>query len=251
MSTLFDYIAQQHGDRQWGHILDAGTGAASMRWLRHLPAARLTAVTASDTMAKRVRDAVGALPDHARLVVGNWADETLLAGERFNVVLADYFVGAVDAFSAYQQDRLLHRLAGLCRDRFYLVGLEPYVLNKPSDEAGAIVWRIGRLRDAVLLLAGQQPYREYPEHWTRRHLEQAGLRIVDVRRFPIRYRARFIDGQLDMCDKRLPLIRDAALRAALGDQVRALREEAHEAEQRLGGLRHGFDYIITAEPAGR
>ncbi|MEQ9737155.1 MAG: hypothetical protein RLN67_08000, partial [Algiphilus sp.] len=189
--------------------------------------------------------------DQARLVVGNWNDETLLAGEQFDVVLADYFVGAIEAFSAYQQDRLLHRLARLCRDRFYLVGLEPYVLYKPSDEAGALVWRIGRLRDALLLLAGQQPYREYPEGWTRRHLEQAGLRNLDVRRFPIRYRARFIDGQLDMCDDRLPLIRDAALREALANQVRALREEAHEAEQRLGGLRHGFDYVITAESTVR
>lgn len=54
-----------------------------------------------------------------------------------------------------------------------------------------------------------------------------------------------------MCDDRPPLIRNAALRAALADQVKALRAEAHEAEQRLGGLRHGFDYVITAEPAAR
>lgn len=251
MSAIFDYIAQQQGDRPWGNILDAGTGVASMRWLRSLPSAGFTAVTASDGMARSVSEATGTLPDHARLIVGNWKDETLLAGQHFDVVLADYLVGAVEAFAAYEQDRLLRRLAGLCRERLYLVGLEPYVVNKPTDEAGELVWRIGRLRDAVLLLAGQQPYREHPARWTRRHLEQAGLRIVDIHRFPIRYRARFIDGQLGMCDKRLPLIRDAALRTALAGQVEALREEAHEAEQRLGGLRHGFDYVITAEPATR
>lgn len=113
-------------------------------------------------MAGEVAESTGPLPDHARIVVGNWNDERLLEGERFDVVLADYLVGTVEAFPPYAQDRQLHRLTGLCGDRFYLLGLEPYVVNKPSDETGELVWHIGRPRDAILLLAGHRPYREYP-----------------------------------------------------------------------------------------
>jgi hypothetical protein len=56
----------------------------------------ITAVTAAPEMAAQARRAVGpALRPHDRLLVGNWTDPDLLAGERFDTVIAENLLGAV------------------------------------------------------------------------------------------------------------------------------------------------------------
>jgi len=230
-----------------GRVLDAGTGITSLRWLRTLPAEALTAVTGAGLMARRMRDTLGPSPEHERILTGNWADPTFLAGEFFDTVIADYLIGAIDGFAPYFQDEMIYRLRALTAGRLYLVGLEPYVLDRPSTPAGDMVFRIGRLRDVFLLLAGQKAYREFPLAWVEERLAQAGFEIIETKRFPIRYRARFVNAQLDMCIHRLHLVPDD-LRDSLKAHVEALRAQALALEARLGGLRHGFDYVVTAEP---
>jgi len=249
-STLFRYIEELHGDRPWGSVLDAGTGKKSLGWITGLATDRWTAVTASTTMAEQARAPVARIMRaDDRIIVGNWMDGGLLAGETYDVVLADYLLGAVDGFSPYWQDQMFHRLRPLVGGRLYITGLEPYVPYPPETEAGRVIWEIGRLRDACLLLAGERPYREFPADWVLRHMNAAGFRVIGGRHFPIRYRARFVNTQLDMCRARLRNFSDPALAQAMADRVERLRDHALALERREGGLRHGADYVIAAEPA--
>jgi hypothetical protein len=247
MSAIFDHIAALHGDKSWGSVLDAGTGINSLRWLRSLPANRLTAVTGAELMVRRIGETLGPSPAHERILAGNWADPDFLPNETFDVVLADYLIGAIDGFAPYFQDEMIERLRAACAGRLYLVGLEPYVLDKPASAEGEIVFHIGRLRDTFLLLSGQKTYREFPLAWVTRQLERWGFRMVDIRKFPIRYRARFVNAQLDMCANRLHLVPED-LRSALAAHVEDLRQRALRLEAKNEGLRLGFDYVVAAEP---
>src|SRR5690606_8319512 len=98
---------------------------------------RWTAVTASPRMMDSMRREVGErLRPQDRLLVGNWMDPQLLAGEVYDTVLADYLLGAVEGFAPYWQDRLFARLRPLVGGRLHLVGLEPYVCHFPTDPDG-------------------------------------------------------------------------------------------------------------------
>jgi hypothetical protein len=246
-SQLFEFIAGLH-EGPWGSVLDAGTGVNSASWLSGLPTERLTLVTASERHAAQVRRGQDPLRPADRLLIGDWADAAFLAGERFDTVVADYLVGAVDGFAPYFQQALFDRLAQLTRRRLYVVGLDPYVVVEPESRAGRLVWEIGRYRDACLLLAGEQPYREYPAEWVAEQLARVGFEVVEARRFPIRYRARFVDSQIDMALMRLAKVADRGLADALQARGEALRQAALEVAAQEGGLRHGHDYVIAAEP---
>lgn len=248
-NTLFDIVATLQGDVPWGRFLDAGTGRGSLSWLLKQDTEAWTAVTGASGMADSVRAlAEGRMRAQDRIVTGNWMDERLLEGERYDTVLADYLVGAIDGFAPYWQDRIFGRLRPLVGQRLYVIGLEPYVPYFPESAAGRMVCEIGRLRDACLLLAGERPYREYPADWVVRHLQQAGFRVLDMQRYGIRYGARFIDSQLDMCDQRLARLRDRSLAVSLSTHVAELRQRARALADAEGGLRHGHDYVIVAEP---
>lgn len=248
--TLYDRVAELHGHRPWGDVLDAGTGPASIRWLETLETNRWTAVTGSSQMQGKTLQAMTApLRAEDRLVVGNWMDSTLLAGEQFDVVLADYLLGAIEGFAPYWQDLLFARLRPLVKRRIYVIGLQPYIHGRPSGEPGRLINEIGRLRDACLLLAGDSPYREFPLDWTLRSLESAGFRPVDVQELPIKYGARFIESQLAMCNHAAGKLADRNLAMAILRHTADLQARALAASKRHGGLRHGTDYVVAAEPA--
>lgn len=248
-SALFAFIETLQGDAPLGRVLDAGTGTHSMKWLTGLPTDAWTAVTGAVAHAAQVRQLIGErMRVQDRLIVGNWADPSLLAKETFDTVLADYLLGAIEGFAPYFQTELLVRLRPLTRQRLYLTGVEPYVVARPADDAGQIVWEIGRFRDACLTLAGERHYREYPLDWVLLHLRRAGFEPVSARKFPIRYKARFVNGQIDMCRPRLDALEDRRLATAMiarGERLRA-RGLAHI--ETHGALRHGFDYVIAADP---
>lgn len=248
--SLYDHITALHGDKPWGAVLDAGTGRGSMRWLLGLATERWTAITGSPQMAETTRREIGERQrEQDRLIVGNWIDPDLLSGERYDVVLADYLIGAVEAFAPYWQDHMLERLRPLVGGRLYLIGLEPYVMNSADDEDGRLIAAIGKLRDACLLLGNGRPYREFPMEWTLRQLERAGYRTLDAQRIPIRYGERFVNSQLDMASQVLTGLRDRRLAVAMQAHIADLRTRCLVHVQREGGLRHGHDYIIVAEPA--
>ena len=125
-----------------------------------------------------------------RLLLGNWTDPDLLAGEQFDTVLADYLLGAIEGFAPYFQTELFARLRPLTLKRLYITGMEPYVVTeRPEEEAGAFIWEIGRYRDACLLLSGEKPYREYPLDWVLAQLPRSGFRPIASRKFPIGFKA--------------------------------------------------------------
>ena len=252
--ALFDTIERWQGALPWGRVLDAGTGEHSLRWIQGLETAAWTAVTGDPS---RERNLVQAHRESTRpadrIVTGNWSDELLLAEERFETVLADYLLGALDGFAPYHQDGLFRRLRRHVKGRLYVVGLGPYadgiVPGEGADsEAGRHILEIARLRDACILLAGHRCYREYPLEWVLRNLEQSGYRVLDATRVPIVYRARFINGQLDVCLRKLAYLVDQDVAAALRGHIGEVRNRALEACERLGGLRFGHDYVVAAEP---
>lgn len=248
-SSLFTHIEQLQGDRPWGSLLDAGTGVSSAKWILSLPTRRWTAVTAAKGHGDQVRETVGdRMRADDRLVLGNWLDPTLLRGEVHDTVIADYLVGAIEGFGPYFQESLFRRLRPLVGGRLYIVGLDPYVVGDAPTPAARLIREIGRLRDVCLLLADETPYREYPAEWVVDQAEQAGFKVLSARRFANRYRARWINSQLDMGLRRLGGLADRPLAGALANRIETVRAEAINLSEREGGLAHGFDYVIAAEP---
>jgi hypothetical protein len=241
---LFASVERLQGTTPWGRVLDAGTGEHSLRWLSERPTEALAAVTASESMARGLREKVPLRPQD-RLIIGNWTDPTLLVGETFDTVLADYLLGAVDGFAPYFQDQLFPRLRPLVRHRLYAIGLAPYP-DVAEDEGGALILELARLRDACILLAKHRCYREYPLDWTCRHLERAGFTVEDAWSTPIVYRERFITGQLRVCESKLAYLTDKALIAALRGQIESLRGRAMEHLRRNpDGIRFGADWVVV------
>lgn len=248
-SSLLKHIEKLQGDQSWGHVLDAGTGPKSLAWIATLASERWTAVTAQPSMVESTRQALIAPPRaHDRILVGNWADERVLPGERFDTVLLDYLIGAVDAFAPYFQEALLQQLAARTRGSLYVIGLEPYVPLVADEEVGAFIGDLGRLRDACQLLARDRPYREYPAQWVAAQLQRAGMTVTDTKYFRIRYRKPFLGGQLDLCRSRAGRFADPALAAAMLEHIEQLRIRGEALIDKYDGLSYGRDYVIRAVP---
>ena len=194
------------------------------------------------------RDFSARMRPHDRLIVGNWTDPGLLAGERFDVVLADYLLGAVDGFAPYFQDILFKRLRPHVRGKLYVVGLAPYP-DRAQTPGGEAILEIVRLRDACILLAGHRCYREYPLSWVRRSLENSGFEIDNALSLNIRYGARFINGQLDVCVRKLKYFQDPVMASAMHTHIESVRTKALALpEVEDGGIRFGEDYVVSARP---
>lgn len=254
--ALFDTIMRWQGDRPWGRVLDAGTGAHSLDWIRGLETSGWTAVTGDPARERSLLGRPGAAPRPVDAVVtGNWSDPLLLAGQRFDTVLADYLLGALDGFAPYHQDRLFGRLRRHVTGRLYVVGLGPYPDGiVPGDgaegEAGRRILEIARVRDACILLAGHRCYREYPLDWVVRNLGQHGFAVQEATTVPIVYRARFVNGQMDVCLRKLAFFEDQDVATAMRRHIGEVRARALDACARLGGLHFGHDYVVAAEPVG-
>lgn len=247
-SALFRHIERLQGDRPWGRFLDAGSGVNSALWSTDLAVTDWTGVTASTAHADQIRTRAPRAAAPGRLVIGDWVDPALLGGEVFDTVLADYLLGAVEGFAPYFQADLFARLRPLVGGILYVVGLDPYVVGPAPTPEARMVREIGRFRDSVLLLADEGPYREYPVEWTLATLERSGFRILNARRFPNRYRERWIDGQIDMAMRRLERMGPTPLARALAEHGEALRDRARAMCRAGDGLRAGADYVIAAEP---
>ncbi|MCH8536488.1 MAG: class I SAM-dependent methyltransferase [Alkalimonas sp.] len=249
ISALFRFIEQLQGDRPWGKMLDAGTGVKSLQWISTLETESWAAVTASERMAQQSRlDYPKPMRSDDRLVVGNWMDEKLLAGEQFDTVLLDYFIGAIDGFAPYWQDQVLPRIRQHLKPdgRLYITALEPYVPLYRNNEVDQFVTELGRLRDACLLLAQERPYREYPAEWTLRQLERSGYQVHSCKHFGIRYGERFLRSQLGMCRQRAQRFGNPALTQSMLQHVDAVQQRGEALLAKHGALASGHDYVISA-----
>ncbi len=239
-STLFTHIETLQAEAPWGRFLDAGTGVNSSLWSTALSTDRWVGVSGSSAHAGQVeREIGGRLRPDDRLIVGNWADDALLAGDTFDTVLADYLLGAIEGFAPYFQAQLFARLRPLVGHCLYVVG----PVTTPAEQ---MVRDIGRLRDTCLLLADETPYREYPAEWAINALNQAGFHVTHAKRFPNRYRPTWVDSQLDMGLRRLSKLEDRNLAQALTTRIEDLRARGQTLCRQENGLRAGADWVIRA-----
>lgn len=221
-----------------------------------------TAVTADEAMQRRVLDEARGLgvADRGDIIIGNWMQqgdedeegdntEALLGGRKFDTILADYLVGAIDGFSPYFQDRIFSRLRRHLAPggRMYVIGLQPVPDSVPGD--GDVFCKITKVRDACILLANHRCYREYPLDWIERHLESAGLRTVESKKYPIRYDHGTMLRQINVARSKLKLFPSKELATEMGKVLDGLERESLEATRRQEGgrLTLGFDYVVVAE----
>lgn len=278
--ALFGSIerSQQESGKPFGEFLDSGTGSHSLRWIASLVGddadadlsiSRFCAVTADETMRRNVQNETEKLgiEDKGEVVIGNWAEgfdleedgkrSTIIKGagrhlcrdEKYDTILCDYLIGAVDGFSPYYQDRIFPRLVTHLRPggRVYVVGLNP--IPDSVDGPADVFCRITKLRDACILLANNRCYREYPPDWIERHLKLAGLKVVSQKRFPIMYSFSTMLRQLNVARSKLGLFPSKSLAAEMRKLIDELEAEAKQAIEKspTGRIRLGFDYVIAAE----
>ncbi len=230
--ALFSWFEKVQGTIPWGDVLDAGTGDHSLGWLHTLSTRSLTGVTVEAWRENSLRR----IAPEARLVQGQWTDPALLWGQQFDVVVVDYVIGAIDGHAPYFQYEFLRRLRPHVRARLYLAGMTP----PPRD--GGLLDEICRLRDACILLAGHRCYREYPRELVISWLEAADFSVLDSSEHPNVLGARFVNGQLDVAKRKLPLFKDPVLAASMATHIEALRATALA----RGPQTWGSDYVIAA-----
>ena len=231
----------------WGDVLDAGTGVHSACWLVNQRHSAITAVTAAakGTYGYDTLQHVGASVD---VVLGNWRDPLLLKDREFDVVVADYLLGAVHQHWPFAADVVLDRLLRAVRAGGVLcvVGIEPYelVLNASADASDALVLDVEALGDAASALARRRSYRELPEAWVLRQIRLHGeFRVVASRRFPMALGAKYLDEQLEFAREEAKRIPDAGLRRAYLE--RAGKLQAHAASFR--GARRARNYAVVVQ----
>lgn len=232
MDSVLEHVRSIHrGD--WGRVLDAGTGQSSLEWVVSLGCEAWTAVTAEPARAEGLRRRLPLRPQD-RLLVGDWTDPTLLAEERFDVVLADYLFGSVDRYAPWFQLGLLRRLVALTGEVLYVVGLEPY-----PQEPG-LIQEVAALRDAVQLLLGRRPHREVPCDWLCERLREAGLEVEEPVRFENLYDQDFLEAELGAVEGLLPQLGVKGLEA----RVKELRAKGRRL-LRKGPMACSFDYLLV------
>jgi hypothetical protein len=271
------------GDIPFGRVLDAGTGLHSLRWLVTLQSVHsFVAITADEALRTTCQRELQALEydtDRGEIMVGNWFphastssmnssssriqnDTIHLEPESFDVILADYLIGAMDGFSPYHQDEIFDILAHYLKPggRLYVVGLQPIPDSVATedgchDASAEIVCKVRRIRDACILLAGHRCYREYPVYWVERQLtrhncstEDGTWTHLETRTFPILYRHETIVKQINVGRSKLRYM-EPQLAATMGKVLDDLEEESRIATGRAasGRIQLGFDYVVCAQ----
>jgi hypothetical protein len=243
---LFSTIEQWQGEFPWGSMLDAGTGEQSLEWITSLENTSWTAVTGDQYRAEGLKHQFNSrIRTQDSIITANWLNHETLANKSFDVVIADYLLGAIEGFSPYFQDQLFSRLKPHVGQFLYIIGMEP--LAKPSTEGEKLIKEIVDLRDACILLAGHKPYREYPRTWTERQMKRDGYTILKSCSFPILFGRHFINGQLDVCKRKLGFIKNTTLSRSLAAHILELRTASLRFVDRNGKIEFGSDYIIKAE----
>jgi hypothetical protein len=251
IDALFKQIQIWHGSQPWGDVLDAGTGEHSLRWLAGLPTDSLTAITASSQRSEQLDEQFkNILREQDCILNGNWLNQLFLQKKTYDTVVADYLLGAVEGFSPYFQEDLFRRLRRHCRTRLYIVGQEPFP-QKPQSKGGALVMKISRLRDACILLAGHNCYREYPKSWALQNLQRNGYRIEHSQSKSIVIGKEYMLRQLNVCQNKLSFFSDRIVAREMLRHITNTKEEVSEFIEKKGIFSFGSDYVICAEPQER
>jgi hypothetical protein len=250
--VLFETVERYHADKDWGAVLDAGTGLSSVKWLMKLESCtNWTAITADNQMKATIMgDADVNLRDNDKLIVGNWMDDEFCKTlETYDTIVADYLIGAVDGFSPYAQDLIIKKLRQHLKPggRLYIIGMYPIPDHAQGD--AELITEVRRVRDACILLAGHRPYREYPSEWVIRHLESEGLRVFKSKIFTILHSEESTMRQLRVARSKLELMPQASMRMAMDSYLTDIEERLSEimTNQSKNNIPLSHDYVIAAE----
>ena len=167
---------------------------------------------------------------------------------RFDSILADYLIGAIDGFSPFYQEQIFSKLVSHLSPggRIYVVGLNP--IPDSVEGNGDVFCRVTKARDACILLAGHRCYREYPVEWIEGQLINNNLNIIESRRFPILYSYASILRQINVARTKLPLFKNAVLREGMKVHLEDLEKESLlMTKNESVRLRLGFDYVVVAQ----
>lgn len=170
--------------------------------------------------------------------------------EKFDTIVADYLIGAMDAFSPYKQDQMIPKLVNYLKPggKLYIVGMEPIPDSAEGD--ANIICQVAQVRDACMLLAGQRPYREYPQEWIKRQVSLlSGVELVDSGEYPIRHSGNFIRRQIKNGRKRLPLIKPKKLAKEMEDLLDDLERQSDEATKN-GPIELPSNYVVSVARLG-
>lgn len=248
---LFGTVEKFQGMKSWGRFLDAGTGVHSLKWIQqNLTTDSITAITADNNMKKSILNDASVLPLRScdSLIVGNWMEIDDSLG-KFDTILADYLIGAVDGFSPYEQDTIVDKLKNhLTPDgRLYIIGMNPIPDNAPPP--ADVICELRKARDACILLGGHRPYREYPLEWMARHLKKSNIKVLNSKSFTILHSEESAYRQIKVAQSKLSLIQNNPLRSGMEsyliDLDQRIKIAVRSTERKRIPL--SFDYVICAE----
>jgi SAM-dependent methyltransferase len=221
----------QQNVSSWESVLDAGTGFGSMCWLMRQKRKTITGVTAASTGTYGSNDLSSAFKkeDAITIAAGNWKDASFLQNETFDVVVADYLLGAVELHWPHGADGMMDRVLGATSPGGFvlIVGLEPYemVLNRARYK-DRLVLDIEAIGESAAFVAGKTTYREVPESWVLRQVGRfPDFQVVATRQFEMRIHARSLQKQIGYARSTAKKIGDIGMKNAYLSRVTELEEE--------------------------
>lgn len=248
MDSPLEHLARCHPG-PWGRVLDAGTGQASCSWLSRLPCPAWVALTCEPARAEGLRQRISLRPQD-QILVGDWRDPELLRGQRFEVVVADYLLGACERYAPHFQEQLLERLCEHSSHWLYIIGQEPPE-GEPENEVDDWFQRVASWRDGLQLLSGRRPHRELPEGWVLQRMQGKSHRLMWSAHFTNTYDHDYLERELGAMGHNLEGWSDRGLAQVMRRQVHQLRRQGQALLEAHGGsLSWGRDYLLafSAEP---
>ena len=231
---LADTVATRHGNsKSWGHVLDAGAGFSSMCWLMEQQYTSLTEITATNKGRYGALDLRKAVHNFERvkIVLGNWKQpdfiDTMLNTKLYDVVVADYLLGAIERHWPYGADTMMDRLLRVVKPGGYLlvVGLEPYelILDR-NDKQDRLVLDIESIGDVAARLTGVATYRELPEEWIRHQVERKNMdyAVVATKQFEMALTKTSLGNQLDYAKTLIKTLKGTSMRQSFSQRVKEL-----------------------------
>ena len=247
MDPLFQQIELWQGEQNWGHVLDAGTGEHSLRWILGQITSSVTAITGDQQRKEALsRQFQNQLRANDQIEVGNWLNQSLLENQCFDIVIADYLLGALEGFSPYFQSSIFGRLRSHCKNNLYVIGQEP--LPNAFSKGGELIRQLYQLRDSCILLAGHKCYREYPQRWVLDNLQHHNFQIIASQHFGMSLGSSFVRSQIQVCQSKLRYFQSKSLAREMSIHIEEIKYSLLDYIENQGPISFGEDYVIHARP---
>lgn len=152
-----------------------------------------------------------------------------LKGLQYDVIVADYLLGAVERYWPHGADGMMNRLLNATKPGGYLLitSLEPYenILDRKNNK-DKLVLNVESIGEAAAYIAGESTYREVPLSWILRQIDRfPEYQIVTTKEFPMTLTSRSLLNQISYARATLKKIEDTILQTAFLKRVAALEKD--------------------------